>query len=134
MLAITDARFQDALVAQAQANGKLCRDFVVPERWRENTPERLAQSLAPLQARGLFAAFPFGSDFSADELALIPVLQRLQRVSASKPRLAAFLLSSLWTGKSTPADEVLLGRLGLDRPHGLSEHVLRRLVLRALHD
>ena len=134
MLAITDARFQGALVAQAKANGKLRRDFAIPDRWRENTPERLAQALAPLQVRGLFAAFPFGSDFSADELALLPALQRLQSVSVSKPRLAAFLLSSLWPGKSTPAEEVLLHRMGLDRPHGINERVLRRLLLRALHD
>jgi len=132
MLAITDARFQDALVAQAKGAGKLARDFVVPTRWRENTPSRLAATLAPFQARGLFASFPFGSDFTSDELALLPALQRLQGVSVSKLGLAAFLLSSLGMGKATPREETLLSRLELNRPRSLGERVLKRLVLRAL--
>ncbi len=132
MLAITDARFQDALVAQAKASGKLGRNFVIPERWRENTPARLAAALAPLQARGLFPLFPFGSDFTPDELALLPALQRLKGVSASKLRLAAFLLSSVGMSKAAPPEETLLRRLGLDRPRTFGDRVLKRLVLRAL--
>jgi hypothetical protein len=134
MLAITDARFQDALAGQAKADGKLNRGFVIPDRWRENTPARVADALAPLQARGLFPPFPCGSDFSPDETALLPALKRLQRISASKPRLAAFLLSSVAMGQATSAEETLLRRLGLDRPRSLGERVLKRLVLRALRD
>jgi acyl-CoA hydrolase len=132
MLAITDARFQDALAAQAKADGKLNSGFVIPDRWRENTPARLADALAPLQARGLFPRFPGGSDFTPDETALLPALQRLQGLAASKPRLAAFLLSSMAMSNATPAEETLLRRLALDRPHGIGERVLKRLVQRAL--
>ena len=132
MLAITDARFQDALVVQAKASGKLAGNFVIPDRWRENTPARLAAALAPLQARGLFPLFPFGSDFTPDEMALLPALQRLKGVSASKLRLAAFLLSSLAMGKATPAEDTLLRRLDLDRPAGYGGRILKRLVLRSL--
>ena len=134
MLAITDARFQDALAAQAKASGKLNGDFAIPDRWRENTPARLADALAPLQARGLFPLFPCGSDFTPDEMALLPALQRLKVLSASKLHLAAFLLSPVAMGKSTTAEETLLRRLGLDRPRGMGERVLKRLVLRALRD
>ena len=132
MLAITDARFQDALVAQAKANGKLAANFVIPDRWRENTPARLAVALAPLKARGLFPLFPFGSDFTPDEMALLPALQRLKGVSASKLGLAAFLLSSMGMSKAVPSEETLLRRLGLDRPRAFGERLLKRLVLRAL--
>ena len=138
MLAITDARFQEALATQAKRDGKLHGDFVIPDRWRKNTPTHLAAALKPLQSRGLFPPFPFGSDFSAEELALLPALQRLKRASATKPRLAAFLLSSLWSGglwsKPAPSIEPPLRRLGLDRPRGLGERILRRLLLRALRD
>ena len=130
MLAITDAAFVDDLVRTAKANGKLRRDFVIPDRWRQNTPARLAAALAPY--REDFPLFPFGSDFSAEELALLPALQRLQGLSASKARLAAFLLSSLWKGRPKPGDEPLLRRLGLDRTQGLYERMLRRLVVSAL--
>jgi acyl-CoA hydrolase len=136
MLAITDARFLDGLAARAKADGKLRHDFVIAPAWRKNTPAHLAAALAPMQARNLFPPFPFGTDFSAEELALLPALQRLQRVSASKPRLAVFLLSALWVGglggRSAGTAAPLLQRLGLDRPRGLGERVLRCLVLRAL--
>ncbi|PJA37806.1 MAG: acetyl-CoA hydrolase, partial [Lysobacterales bacterium CG_4_9_14_3_um_filter_62_6] len=36
LLAITDARFQDELVATAKAAGKLDRAFTLPEDWRRN--------------------------------------------------------------------------------------------------
>jgi len=130
MLAIADARFIDRLAVQAQANGKLRRDFVIPDRWRRNTPEFLAQALAPRRER--FPQFPFGSDFSAEELALLPALKRLQQVSARKTSLAAFLLSSLWKTGSKPDDAPLLRRLGLDAPRTLRERLLRRLVVAAL--
>ena len=78
--------------------------------------------------------FPFGSDFTPDEMALLPALQRLQGVSVSKLGLAAFLLSSLGMDKATPTEEALLRRLELDRPRSLGERMLKRLVLRALRD
>jgi acyl-CoA hydrolase len=132
MLAITDARFQPELVARAQAAGKLRRDFQLPDAWRQNTPQRLHAALAAAKGKGLFPTFPFGSDFTADELALLPALKRLQSVSASKPRLAAFLLGSLGQKAPSAGETRLLARLGLDRVEGMSERVMRRLVLRAL--
>ena len=76
MMAISDARFIDGLTQQAKAAGKLRGDFVIPDRWRENTPQRLEMALRPM--RQCFPTFPFGSDFTPDEQALLPALQRLQ--------------------------------------------------------
>jgi len=132
MLAITDARFQPELVARAQAAGKLRRDFQLPDAWRGNTPQRLHDALAAAKAQGLFPAFPFGSDFTPEELALLPALKRLQSVSASKTRLAAFLLGSIGQRAPSAEETRLLARLGLDRADGMRERVMRRLVLRAL--
>ena len=129
MLAVTDARFIDDLVRQAQVNGKLRRDFTVPDRWRQNTPARLAAALAPHRAR--FPQFPFGSDFSAEEMALLPALQLLQEISVHKWTLAAFLLSSLWK-REKPEDAPLLRRLSLENPRNPGERLLRRLVVGAL--
>jgi acyl-CoA hydrolase len=134
MLAITDARFQGELVARATAAGKLRHDFTLPPKWRENTPQRLERALAPLRGRGLFPTFPFGSDFTDAEGALLPALLRLQRVSASPWRMATFLLRSLVGGSAPISANAALERLRLDRPHGWREHLLRRLVVRALGD
>jgi hypothetical protein len=132
MMAISDARFVDALAAQAKAAGKLRSDFVIPDRWRQNTPQRLEDALKPV--RGHFPTFPFGSDFTPDEQALLPALQRLQLASATKPKLAAFLLTSLWKGRATREMIPLLRRLGLDAPASFGERVLRRLVAAALRN
>ncbi|HST28308.1 MAG TPA: acetyl-CoA hydrolase/transferase C-terminal domain-containing protein [Rudaea sp.] len=130
MLGIADARFIDALAAQAKAAGKLRRGFAVPAAWRDNTPARLAAALAPHRER--FPRFPFGSDFDEVELRLLPALQRLQALTSSKLRLLAFAIGSLLNGVTREQDLPLLERLGLARPRGLAERLLRRVVERAL--
>jgi acyl-CoA hydrolase len=132
MLAITDARFIDGLVGQAQRAGKLPHDFAVPESWRRNTPQHLAAALQPWRQRGLFPALPFGSDFDADELRLLPALQWLKQASTTKRGR----LHLAWRGLTTPAastDEArLLARLGLAMPATFHERFLRRVVTVAL--
>ncbi len=130
MMAISDSRFVDALAQQAKAAGKLRHDFVIPDRWRENTPQHLQIALRPTMK--FFPTFPFGSDFTPDEQALLPALQRLQSVSATNPRLAAFLLTSLWKGQTTREMQPVMRRLGLDAPRTLGERVMRRLLAAAL--
>jgi acyl-CoA hydrolase len=131
MLAIADARFQEALAAQAKAAGKLAPTFAIPEAWRHNTPEYLAAALRPW--RDQFPAFPFGSDFSAEERRLLPALQRLETIAASKLRLLVYALS-MGAGGDRAAESAALRRLGLEQPRGWRERLWRRLVRRALHE
>ncbi len=128
MLAITDARFLDGLVAQAKRAGKLRATFTVPDRWRQNTPARLQEALRPFQARGLFADFPFGSDFTAEERRLVPALQWLKRRSGGTAAKAALVARALLADRAAPEDEGALRRMGLAPPHGMGERLLRRLV------
>jgi acetyl-CoA hydrolase/transferase-like protein len=130
MLALCDARFIDALADRATADGKLRRNFSIPDRWRENTPERLKDALKPMKSA--LPLFPFGSDFTVEEQALLPALQRLQTVTTRKISLAAFLLSTLWKGRPTPDMTPLLRRLGIEAPNNVGERLLRRLVTTAL--
>lgn len=132
MLAISDARFVDALAAQARAAGKLAPDFTVPDTWRRNTPERLAQALAPLRARGLFDAFPFGTDFTPVELQLAGALQWLKQRSARLSGRIGLLWGALRSGAPQPDEAAALQRMGLDRPQNRSQRWLRRLVLAGL--
>jgi acyl-CoA hydrolase len=134
MLGIADARFIDGLVAQAKAAGKLRRDFVVPEQWRRNTPAHLAKALAPARAKGRFPAFPFGSDFDAQELALLPALGRLRAVAASKAGLIGYAIQALFAGRARPQDVPLLRRMGLEQSTGVSSFLMRGMLLRALHE
>src|SRR4029453_3289379 len=113
MLAITDGRFLDGLVAQAKRAGKLPPGFSVPDRWRQNTTARLHEALRPFQARGLFARFPFGSDFTAEERRLLPALQWLKRRTGGTAAKAALLGRALLADRAMPEDEGALGRMGL---------------------
>ena len=127
MIAIADARFQDELAARARDAGKLDPDWRIPDRARGNTPEALEARFAPFEQQGLFPRYPFGSDFTDVEQRLIPALQGLKKLSASKTRL----LAAAWRGR--PADHPEeLARLGLDAPAGLRERLYARLVAAAL--
>jgi hypothetical protein len=132
MLSICDARFQDDLAGRAKAAGKLRADFVVPTRWRCNTPEYLARALEPLRDQDALPQFPFGSDFTAEELGLLPALKKLRDVSSRKVDLAVFLLSSVIAGDAGKADRALLDRLGLTQVRGGREWLLKKLVTHAL--
>ena len=130
LIAIADARFQEGLVAGAKAAGKLPRDWRIPQHALQNTPERLAASLA-ISAKGLLPMFPLGTDFDADEQRLIPALQWLKRSASTwsgRMRLAAAFAG----GAPAEAEARALARMGLAAPQGLKERVLQRILALAL--
>ncbi len=131
MLAISDARFQDDLAAQARRAGKLARDFRIPDAWRRNTPHDLAERMQPFAARGLFPTFPFGSDFNAIERRVLPALLWLKKSTADWRRWPAVLGALLSPGKPDQIDAVL-DRLGLAHPAGFAERMTARLVRGAM--
>ena len=127
MLAVADSRFQDELLAQARKAGKIAANYEIPEGRRHNTPERLQAALAETRKAGHLPLFPFGSDFTETEVALMPALARLR--GASRSDLAKLLLRG---GPETEAAVRGLERMGLARPNGLKERLYRRLILAAL--
>ncbi|HWJ99244.1 MAG TPA: acetyl-CoA hydrolase/transferase C-terminal domain-containing protein [Xanthobacteraceae bacterium] len=113
MLSIADSRFQDELLRAAKDAGKLPKHYEIPVYARDNTPERIEQALGPLREQGKLPAFPFGSDFDATELRLIPALKEMQRAAASP----FALLDLVWEGmgKASAEEKTCLARIGLDR-------------------
>ena len=71
LIAIADSRFQDDLIEQAKANGKLASDYALPERYRHNLPQALEDKLQPWAEAGLLPDFPFGTDLTDDELHIV---------------------------------------------------------------
>jgi hypothetical protein len=127
MLAVSDARFAPGLETQAKAAGKLAPDYRRPEALAANTAEALKARLAPATRAGLAPPFPFGSDFTPEELGWLPTLGRLREAQASPRRLARLLLKGLASPK-TAASQPLLERLGLARPRGPKAWIMARLV------
>ena len=132
MLCIADSRFQRALADQAKAAGKLAADWVIPARFRHNTPERLALWLDRLRQDGVLAAFPFGTDFSQTEQRLLSALQLMDEYRNSPVRLAFLAWQGLGNRKATSAISQCLERMRLDQPKGIQERLLAVVLKGAL--
>jgi acyl-CoA hydrolase len=132
MLAISDARFLDALCAEAKAHGKLAADFVVPEAWRRHRPRYLRAALAPLQQKGMLPTFPFGSDFSEVEQRLLPALNWLKFCSSHWRGRWRLLRAVVRPGKAVSGEDEVLARMGLAAPTTWPDRLQQRLLLAAL--
>jgi acyl-CoA hydrolase len=132
MLDITDSRFQPALLAEAQRAGKLPPSHRIADRHRCNLPDALEAAFAPHRAAGRFGALPYGTDLTAEEIALGRALRTMKSRAEStggKLAIAARLLRPL---PRDPARAALFQRMDLAAPRGFRERLLRRLVAAAL--
>ncbi|QNK01545.1 acetyl-CoA hydrolase/transferase C-terminal domain-containing protein [Dyella telluris] len=132
MLSIADARFIDALCAEAKAHGKLAADFQVPERWRNNRPEQLQEALAPWRSKGQLPPFPFGSDFTEVEQRLLPALNWLKTRSVTWRGKAEIARAALAPGAPVSGEDEALERMGLARPASMVDRIQQRLLRAAL--
>jgi acyl-CoA hydrolase len=129
---ITDSRFQEALLREAQRAGKIRATYRIPDRFRNNRPEKLDALLASYRARGLFRDFPFGTDLTHEEIALRQALQYLKRIGTRK-RLPLMRLRDLRTLAAVPdSAHPYLERMDLDTPRTLKERLLQRALVYAL--
>lgn len=132
MLNIADSRFQDQLLDQAKTAKKIAPGYQIPDRHRNNTPERLREIFKPARDDGYFPKFPFGTDLTPDEIRVGRGLRWLEAQTVSKISVAKLIVSALVGNPSVPAYKPLLERLDLAAPKDLSEKMLARLVTRAL--
>lgn len=131
MIQIADVRFQDELRSAAVEAGKLAPDWQVPMGARRNTPDAVAEWFAPEKRAGRFLAYPYGSDFTDIEHALIAALKKLEgntpghtlsRFARHASRLASLPVSA----------GPYLERMGLERPRSWRESLYARVVTLAL--
>ena len=125
LIAIADSRFQPDLVREAKAHGKLPAHYEVPERYRHNLPAALEDKLEPWAQAGLLPDFPFGTDFTDDELHIVRALKKLKHASVHPMEMVEMTLKSLWEGKEAP--RAYLERLGLAEAHSFKDLFVRRL-------
>jgi acyl-CoA hydrolase len=133
LLNIADSRFQDSLKRQAQAAGKLRRDYQIPEMHRSNTPRALDEVLVLPRARGLFSEFPFGTDLTQEEVALAKALSRLKEHTESGGWLRLKTIARAVISRGTPAaTRPYLERMALLSPRSRQEWLWQRLLLQEL--
>jgi hypothetical protein len=135
MLNIADSRFQPELLAQAKSAGKIPDDYEIPERYRNNTPERLERTTARLQPEGLFPKYPFGSDFTPEEMVLADVLQSLKEKMATRRHLFKTLAGAVGAAGEYPASaQPYLARMGLENPEDFKHIAVQKLILAELKE
>lgn len=132
MLAISDARFLDALCAEAKAHGKLAADFVIPEGWRRHRPRYLREALLPFRQKGVLPEFPFGSDFTEVEQRLLPALGWLKNNGSTWRGRLRLVRATLLPGPRTAGEAEALARMGLGAPGRWSDRFQQRLLKAAL--
>ena len=96
-----------------------------------NTPGRVRDALAPFRRDGTLPDYPLGSDFTEVEQRLVRALGWLKASTGTPLAKAATVLASLRDKR--PLDDEALARMRLDRPKGLGEKVMARLVSHALN-
>jgi acyl-CoA hydrolase len=134
LLNVADSRFQDALLAQAQAAGKIPKDYRIPLAFRSNTPARLEAAFARHRGGGFFSEYPFGTDLTADEVVLARALKLLQARTSTRAGKVKALLAALLSRQPPEQQRALLKRMRLDSPATFGERMLQRLVSQALRD
>jgi acyl-CoA hydrolase len=132
MLAISDARFIDALAAEAKSHGKLAADFKIPDAWRQHLPDALKEGLAKLVRKGQLPPFPFGSDFTEIEQRLLPALGWLKSSSANWKGWWQLLKAVVRLGEAHAEESAALERMGLMQATKLDDRLQRRLLQAAL--
>ena len=132
LLKVTDSRFQDELLSQAKQAGKIPADYEIARAFRNNTPEHLSRTLERYRYKGYFPAFPFGSDFTPEEIVLGKVLKSLKAKLAGPGAIAKVLIEALDVGKIPESALPYLQRMQLDQPDKLSDRTVQWLIVAEL--
>jgi acyl-CoA hydrolase len=133
LLNITDSRFQDELLQKAKISQKIPDDYQIPEQFKNNLPERIENHLAPFRKKGLFPPFPFGTDFTKEELALGKALRGLKEKMSEGLGGKASSFGKAMTIRSVPEkSRPYLQRMQLDHPTTGKEKMMQKLVIYAL--
>ncbi|WP_339617857.1 acetyl-CoA hydrolase/transferase C-terminal domain-containing protein [uncultured Gilvimarinus sp.] len=130
MIEIADSRFQESLLNEAKARGKLPQSYQVPAAFCHNTPERLHSALKSGFDSGSLKHFPLGSDFTATEQRLSRALTLLSESAGANKATATLLRCGLNANQQQYRDE--LARMALAAPSGVKEKLYQWLLLGAL--
>lgn len=131
LIRIADSRFQPELLARAQKAGKVDPGFRLPAEWSNNTPGAVRRAIG-VAGEGSFPAFPFGRDFTDEELRLGKALKGLKAATGTRRGKLKTLWQALRARDHENRYRALLERMGLLNPSGLRERLDQRLVILGL--
>lgn len=134
LIQVADSRFQSELLEGVKQAGKVKESYQIPERYLNNYPESIANFMSKWQGKGYFPAFPFGSDFTDEEIALGKSLKEIKALMG-KPRA---MLKAVIRSYILKVDEAqarpFLARLNLSHPDSTKDKILQHLLLLELEE
>jgi acyl-CoA hydrolase len=131
ILNITDSRFQQELLLTAKKYGKLPVNYEIPKCFQQNYPEVITSIVHELQNNGYCKPYPFGSDFTKDEIVIQKAFMYLK--NCTKLRLfIIFFISLIFVKKDDRYAEYLL-RMKLYHPKTISDFIYKKLLMYSLN-
>jgi len=134
LLNIADSRFQDELLAGAKKAGKIDPHYEIPEAHRNNLPARVKGEIERWARRGLFPAFPFGCDFTEEEIALGRSLREIKAMMDEPRSLLRSLIRAFTHNVHEEHASRYLERIGLAHPHTPKDLIVQHLLLLELEE
>jgi len=132
LLNITDSRFQGELLKKAKENRKVPENYRIPEAFKHNFPGAIEKNSKTYKKDGLFEIFPYGKEFTDEEIVLSKALKGIKKKISNK----SFGISDIKGIPSVlnPPVEAMpyLERMKLDNPSGRNEKMQQKIVLFAL--
>ncbi|WP_413944734.1 acetyl-CoA hydrolase/transferase C-terminal domain-containing protein [Bdellovibrio sp. HCB-162] len=126
LIEIADSEFQEELVETAQRNGKLSKEYKIPSYAKDNSLKKVKEFVQAYKDE--FKLFPFGSDFTSEEINLGKSLNQLKKAHAEK--LLGFFVKGLGVSKNKYRAE--LERMELYKTRTAKDFFYQRLILGAL--
>ncbi len=127
LLKVSDSRFQNDLLVWAKEAGKLSRDYVIPNKFRNNYPDSYQAIIRKFRKRNMFSPFPYGTDLTDDEIRLGRALKGLKGDLGSKGKLLKTIWKSLFV-KPGEEDLHLLSKMDLHPPKSWKERLYKNLI------
>jgi acyl-CoA hydrolase len=133
LLKITDSRFQEELLNKAKEMGKISLNYKIPAIYKNNYPHIYQKKLKVFKKLNHFPAFPFGTDFTSEELEIGKALKWLKKEMENKFSKLSLLLKALLPLSAKEKQQALLKRMALLKPKNFKERLYRNLLILGLN-
>ena len=124
-----DSRFQQGLVDTAKENGKISSDYTINATFSQNLVDEISSKLGKYKERGLFSAFPFGTDLTEEEIFIGRALKILKKKKQNTPLMLATILKAFLIPADQKPYQKYLERMGLEKTNNFEEKLYQKLLV-----
>jgi acyl-CoA hydrolase len=128
LLNITDSRFQQALAQEAKKNGKISHGDSIKAEFKSNHAREISQQLKRYKEQGHFQTFPFGTDFTEEEIFIGKALKILKKKQQNPPVMIATILKAFLKPVDQKPYAKYLKRMGLEETSNFAEKLYQKLL------